>query len=381
MDKIRVLHIISDTNIGGAGKLIANLEEAINKDKFTFLYILNQGSAAREIFDKERTYTIKNSPDRSLGIKAALEVRQIIRDIQPDIIHTHSAFYGKLGAKLAGVTSAKVIYTKHCVFDIPKIFKFRIIRYIYRMIDNLFCKKIVAVAQSAKNELIGYGVDPKKIDVIINGVSQLPVLNEYEKTKVKNDLGIHRDKLIIGINARLEEYKGHKTLIDAAYKLKKEGIDDVLFLFLGDGSYKKELMRYVKELKLDKMIVFLGFQKDVYKYVNLFDVNVNCSVGTETSSLAISEGLSLGKPVIATNYGGNPNMVKNGKTGFIFDKCDSDQLLDKILKLKNDKDLYSKMSIAAEEDFINRFCSTIMAKQYEKVYNNILCGKNVFKTY
>lgn len=379
MKKIKVMHIISDTNVGGAGKLLYNLCKSIDVERFHFWIVLPENSALIKLFSNMSPNVsicrIKNGQDRSFDLKASFEVGQLIKRLNPDIVHTHSALYGRIGAKFVLYETKKVVYTKHCVFELPKFRKIGIIKKCYGFIDGLLAGNIVAVADSAKNELIESGIKPQKIQVIINGSIPLKNTSDEEKQKLRDILGISRDAFIVGMSARLEEYKGHKTMIRAAEIIKKRGSEHLIFLILGNGSIEDELKEYARMRDVDDIILFLGFQSNVNDYVNLFDVNLNCSIGTETSSLAISEGLSLGKVALASDYGGNPHMVINGETGFIFKQNNEAELSERILFLKNNPNILQYMSKQAKEDFYNRFSAYIMAKQYTELYESILFKK------
>lgn len=378
MKKIKVMHIISDTNIGGAGKLLYNLCSAMDHEYFELLIVLPENSELVGIFlnmsSKVHVYRIKNGHDRSFDLKASLEVGKLIKQIKPDIVHTHSALYGRIGAKLVSFDTKRIVYTKHCVFDISKARKLWAIKKCYGLIDDILAGRIVAVADSAKKELCESGVRSNKIQVIINGSLPLKKSPDGEKEKLKKALGIS-NAFVVGISARLETYKGHKTMIHAAEIIKKQGIGQIVFLILGSGSIEEELKNYTKKHNVDDIVIFLGFQSNVSSYVNLFDINLNCSIGTETSSLAISEGLSLGKVVLASDYGGNPNMVINGQTGFIFKQNDAKKLGELILFLKNNPDTLHYMSEQAKEDFQRRFSAGNMAEQYAALYRDIMRKK------
>ncbi len=379
MKKIKVMHIISDTNVGGAGKLLYNLCKAIDSRRFDLMIVLPRGSDLIKLFlsmgPNVTVYCIDHGQDRSFSLKASLEVSRLIRNKRPDIIHTHSALYGRIGAKFASFDTKKVIYTKHCVFALSRIRTCRIVKKCYEWIDDRLAGNIVAVAESAKKELVDSGIRPQKIQVIINGSLPQKKVSDKEKEELKKELGINDGAFIVGMSARLEEYKGHKTMIRAAEIIKKQGSDQIVFLVLGSGSIENELKEYAKKHNVEDIILFLGFKNNVNEYVNLFDVNLNCSTGTETSSLAISEGLSLGKVALASDYGGNPNMVINGKTGFVFRQNDEVELSEKILLLKNNPSVLQYMSERAKEDFDSRFSADIMARQYGDLYNIILQQK------
>ena len=125
--------------------------------------------------------------------------------------------------------------------------------------------------------------------------------------------------------------------------IAKNDNQNIKFIIMGEGSQREVLSNYIEELNLQSSVIFTGFVNNVSEYMSLFDLNINCSTGTETSCLAISEGLSLGIPAIVSNFGGNPNMVINGITGFVFEKNDAEQLYKIIKNLKNSPQIIKKM--------------------------------------
>ena len=376
MKRIRILHVLSDTNIGGAGRLLYNLARSIDKSRLEFIYAFPEGSQLIGLFKQQdpesKIYTFTHGKDRSFDLAAITELTKMIKTVSPDILHAHSSFFARVAARLSGIDKSRIVYTKHCVFDSPRIVKSKLFKKAYATIDQMFCGRIVAVADCAKEKLAEYGIDPDRVTVIINGVEPLEKISESEKLKTREELNIRPDAFVVGISARLEECKGHATLLRAAWLTKKNNVDNIVFLIVGGGSCERSLNELSSELEISDRVVFTGFQNNVARYVNIFDVNVNCSTGTETSSLAISEGLSLGKPIIASDFGGNPNMVKEGVSGFLFPKRDFMVLYDKIMLIKNDKRLLKRLSENAEKDFSERFSARLMASQYEKFYAEIM---------
>ena len=376
LKRIRILHVLSDTNIGGAGRLLYNLARSIDESRLEFIYAFPEGSQLIGLFKQQdpesKIYTFTHGKDRSFDLAAIKELIKMIKTVSPDILHAHSSFFARVAARLSGIDKPRIVYTKHCVFDSPRIVKSKLFKKAYATIDQMFCGRIVAVADCAKEKLAEYGIDPDRVTVIINGVEPLEKISEPEKLKIREELNIHPDAFVVGISARLEECKGHATLLRAAWLTKKNKVDNVVFLIVGGGSCERSLNELSSELEISDRVIFTGFQNNVARNVNIFDVNVNCSTGTETSSLAISEGLSLGKPIIASDFGGNPNMVKEGVSGFLFPKRDFMALYDKIMLIKNDKSLLKRLSENAEKDFSERFSALLMASQYEKFYAEIM---------
>jgi len=169
------------------------------------------------------------------------------------------------------------------------------------------------------------------------------------------------------INARLERCKDHECLFRALVILKGKKLN-IKCLIIGDGSVREELIQKCKDYGISDMIIFTGFLKDVSPYMNISDININCSVGTETSSLALSEGMSLGLPAIVSDFGGNPYMVNDGVNGFIFPQGRADILAEKIVILCQDKSLYKKMSSEAKNRFLHELNSKHMTETTEALY-------------
>jgi glycosyltransferase involved in cell wall biosynthesis len=110
---------------------------------------------------------------------------------------------------------------------------------------------------------------------------------------------------------------------------------------------------------------------DVSPLMNISDLSINCSIGTETSSLALSEGMSLGLPAVVSDYGGNPYMIKHRVNGFVCKTGDSEKMAEYIVRLKNDRELYSKMSEKARERFENELNARSMTQKTNRLYDTL----------
>ena len=118
----------------------------------------------------------------------------------------------------------------------------------------------------------------------------------------------------MSIVARLEDIKGHDYFIEAADRLLHKGIK-ARFYIAGTGSYENHLKEKVKSMNRQEQIIFTGFISDVDKLMSITDVQANAAFGTEATSLALLEGMSLGIPAVVSDFGGNPGVIKNGQNG------------------------------------------------------------------
>jgi len=362
-ERIKLLEVSSDTNIGGAGRILLVLLKELDKEKFDVVTVLPKNSLLKPEIEKLGVRVIEAdvSPDKSLDFDAIKTYKEIFKSEKPDIVHTHASMSARIAAKLAG---AKIVYTRHSVFPpSPKISK-GIGKLINGMVNNFFSDQIIAVAEAAKDNLTATGVNNKKISVILNGV--YPLEKNENVIELKKRFAVSNEK-VISIVARLEDIKGHDYFIDAAKRLIDEG-NNFKFFIAGTGSYEEHLKKKVNELELQDKIIFTGFLNDVDNLLRITDLQVNASFGTEATSLALLEGMSLGIPAVVSDFGGNPGVIKNGENGLIVSQKDSKALADAIGIILNNDEFYAKLSDGSKKIFNKEFTAQTMTKNTEKIY-------------
>ena len=172
---------------------------------------------------------------------------------------------------------------------------------------------------------------------------------------------------------RIEPDKGIRTLIEAIALLAREG-QPIKALIVGTGSEEVVLQSLTKSLALSDQVYFCGFVNNVSPYLNAADVYVNCSVGTEATSLAIAEAMSVHLPIVATSYGGNTAMVKDGKNGILVPQNDPRALADALLIMTDDK-LRQRFGNTSYEIYASAFSAKMMAQSNEALYQNLFIEK------
>lgn len=362
---LRVVEVISDMNVGGAGRLLLNRIKNTDKSRFEITVVVPQKSMLAKLFRAEgvEVYEICGGKNKSFELKSFFNFYKTVKKLKPDIINTHGSMNARLSAKLLGVKVK--LFTRHCDFPTPKIFRTPIIGRALRFINNILCDGAVAVSFSARENLLSLGISEKKIKVVINGVTELGALSQEMKKDIKAKAKIPRDAFVVGIFARLELCKDHATFLRAASLLKDR---NCFFLVVGCGSEEGRLKELSRSLGLDGKLLFTGFVDDVSLWMNVTDLNVNCSVGTETSSLALSEGMSLGIPAVASDYAGNAYMVRDNVNGMIFPQRNFKALAEKIAYLMDNPDFYRRLSINARIRFEEELNALQMTKKTEEIY-------------
>ncbi len=365
---IRILNIISDTNIGGAGRAVLTYLKYMDRSRFEAAVALPRGSLLTErirALDVE-ALEVDAISDRSFDIAGIRELKKVIRGWKPDIVHTHGSLSGRIAGKQCG---CKVIYTRHSVFPVsPKISKGPG-KLANKIINEHYADRIIAVSPAAVENLTDGGIRRDLIDVVYNGVEQLTPAASEKKDALRREFNIGKGIFTAAIMARVIDYKGHMDLLESARLLKDKGLDFVI-LICGTGSedFVNEVKERIAEYGLERHVVMAGFRKDVPEILSILDVQLNASYGTEATSLALLEGFSLGIPAIASDYGGNPFVVKNGENGLLFPTRDTKALAAALERMIRDRELSAGLGTGALESYNTRFTARIYAENIENVY-------------
>ncbi len=368
--KTKVIEVSTDTNIGGAGKCLITLLENFDYKLFEVKVILPPNSLLKPLVESTGVSVIEvpGIAEKSLDFGSILSLKKIFKEERPDIVHTHASLSARIAARQAG---AKVVYTRHSVFPPSKYLTTFPGKQINGLINNHYADAIIAVAEAAKDNLTDTGVNASKIQVILNGVDGLVPVSAAEKNELRARFGVKPGEKVVSIVARLEDIKGHDYFIEAADMLLSEGVN-ARFFIAGTGSYEMNLREKVRSMGRDDKIIFTGFIPDVDKLMNITDVQANASYGTEATSLALLEGMSLGVPAVVSDFGGNPGVIGDGKNGFVVAKQNSAALMIGIKKLLNDEALYKKMSRNCISVFKERFTSKTMTHSTEMLYMSLV---------
>ncbi|MBE5821936.1 MAG: glycosyltransferase [Clostridiales bacterium] len=369
---IKVLNVISDTNIGGAGKCVITYCSNYNKEKYEIVVVMPKDSLLKPEIEKTgvKIIEIDGLKDKSFDIKAIKILKKIIKEEKPDIVHTHSSLSAKIAAK--SFKNIKIVYTKHCVFPPSSKYKYKIFKLAYKFVTESLSHKIIATAQKAKEDLIYQGVSENKIEVILNGTTSLNILDENKKKEIRKRYNLTEEDKVIGLLARVEEYKGHKYFIDAAKIIIDEWGSNYKFLIMGTGNYEQQAKKQVKELGIEDNVIFTGFISNVEEMLNILDVQVNASYVSETTCLSLLEGMSIGLPAVATNCGGTPFVIISNENGMLVETESGKAIADGIKNVLSDKEKYEYMKKTSIKIFNEKFTSKIYAENIEKVYESMV---------
>ena len=363
---IKIIHVVTDMKIGGAGKWLLNFLINYDKSKLAIKVVIPKGSILKtEINSLDiETIEIQGIGDKSLDLSSVGAFYKLFKHEKPQIVHTHASLSARIAARMAGVGA--IIHTKHCL-DSPRA---GLKKAVAASINKQLSNKIIAVSMAVEQNLLEAGISRDKIQVVYGGVEEIKKLPLEEINKLRACYGIDEKDLVFGVVARLAEVKGHKVLIQAAAKVLKER-KDIKFVIAGTGPLEGQLRKMVLDLKIEDKVIFTGFVKDIEKIYNVIDVNMITS-SSEALCLSLIEGMSLGKPMIGTSVGGVPEVVIQNQTGLLVPVGEIDSLASAILEMAENSKLRLSMGIKAREMMLEKFSASKMTIEINKLYEEVV---------
>jgi len=367
---LKILHIISDTNIGGAGKLLLVFLANYDRERFDVCVVVPKGSLLLPEITKldVRVIECDGIADKSLALKALKKLRNLYEEEKPDIIHTHASMAARIAAKMAKI---KVVHTRHSVYtnqgdETQRSYRTRFpYKQLAGAVNNYLSDKIIATSPAAKISLMETGTKQRKTVMIYNAIDGMKESNEHEKMSYRFKYGVDVTDFVCTLVGRLEKVKGHEHVLKAAQMMQKED-PQVKFLFVGTGSEEAHLKKLASMMEL-KNVIFAGFVQNVEEVLSISHIQLNAS-SSETTCLALLEGLSLGLPAVATDVGGNPFVINDGVNGILYEYKDYVAMCKAILQLKQKPAEYEHLGKRAKEIFSERFTAEVMTGKMQDIY-------------
>ena len=295
-----------------------------------------------------------------LHFSTIIKIKKIIYENSIDIIHTHNQgpqFYGSIAAKFAG---KPVIHTKH-----GQNFSNSSRRDYLDRFSSFLTDIIVTVSDDSRQICnVRQKISQKKLVTVPNGVDT----NSFYRFS-KKILPQTNKPFVIGTVARLSPEKNHACLLVACAHLVDRHVDFRLNI-VGDGPLRESLEDQCKELNLEKYVFFAGARNDIPAAMNELDLFVLPSL-TEGISLTLLEAMSCELPVVATKVGGTPEVVVDGKTGFLVPSNDPVQLAEVIITCLNSPQSCLEMGRTGRDRVVATFSLVKVAEKYLSLYQEL----------
>jgi len=368
-----VAHIIYRLDFGGLENGLVNLVNRIPQDRYHHAIVCMTGYTdfSKRITNPSVTLHALNKSDGK-DFASYLRLWKLLRELKPDIVHTRnlSGLEGSVVARIAGVPYR--VHGEHGrdLYDIQAN------RCTHLMLRR-FCKNFIDRYIPLSNELevwlesrimvptsklsrIYNGVDTSRFRVREHGRRQIP-LDNFDTGKV----------IVIGTVGRLQGIKDHVTLVEAFSKLsKKESCSNIRLVIVGDGPMMQELKDLVKSRGVEDIAWLAGVRDDIPELLQAFDIMVLPSK-SEGISNTILEAMATGLPVVATNVGGNKELVVDSKTGALVPKENPLAMCGAIQKYISNPDLMRTHGLAGRKRVEEHFSISSMVEKYVSVYDSL----------
>lgn len=327
---IKILRVIARLNVGGPAIQTIHLSQLLSGNGFETMLVCGRiGPAEGDMDYLAQERGVRPFYLDGLGRELApikdlttlFQLKRLIRNFQPDIIHTHTAKAGTLGRLAAltvnGLTKSqrriKLVHTFHGhvfhgYFGRLKTTLFLVIeRFLARFTDVLIC-----ISESQRRELSQiYRIDaPCRFQNVALGFDLAPFLNSIKRRgQIRTKMGVSSEEIVVGIVGRVVPIKNHSLFIDAA-KLLCTRLPDlpIRFIVVGDGELREHLERRVKDIGLANRFAFTGWVQEMSGIYSDLDVLALTSIN-EGTPVSLIEAMAASVPVVTTDAGGVKDLI------------------------------------------------------------------------
>jgi len=306
------------------------------------------------------------------------QILRFLRDLKPDIVHTHSSKAGILGRAAAHRLKIPVVHTIHGSPFHP--FQSRLAYHLYRGAEIWAasrCDKLISVCDAMTNQYVAAGVAPReKFVTVYSGMEVEPFLNPARpRDSIRSELGFRPEHVVVGKVARLFELKGHEYVIAAARTVAAQN-PQVRFLFVGDGLLRAQLEEQISRIGLSEKFVFTGLVPSdrIPELIGAMDIVVHASL-REGLARVLPQGLIAGKPVISYDIDGAREVVIPNETGYLLPPQSVTELAESIVELAGNSALREHLGQTGRQKFTGQFRHETMTQRLREIYQQVL-GKS-----
>lgn len=315
------------------------------------------------LFPMQRTYDWN-------GLSVALRVQQLFRLQKPSIVHTFFETSNTWGGLITKLSFGPLLVSSRRDMGILRSTKHRIA---YSLINKL-SDGVQVVSERIRRVCIeSEKISPQKVFTVHNGIEMDNIDRAKVSGALEQRLGFARASHVITTVASIRRVKGLDTFLRAAAIVRHE-FPSVLFVIAGwrnEPFYFEQLQRLVNDLGITENVVFLDELDEVFSLLKLSDVFCLLSL-SEGFSNALLEAMASRLPCVATNVGGNPEAIEDGRNGFLVPPKDPESAAQRIIWLLRNPELAARMGCAARKTVEERFTSEIMIGELVCLYDHVL---------
>lgn len=366
--RLRILHVVDSLGVGGLEVLLESLIEGLQDQcNHAVCAIRAPGAIADRLREHGTPFEVLGRAEqRDLSVIPRLAKR--IRALAPDVVHAHSdgATDALVSAKMAGVAT---VFTEHG-WVAPSIPTRRV--WLRRGFLR-FADRVVAVSEHLRNYLTQQlWVPARKIRLIRNSVPPLAVPSEAQRNAVRARLGVSERTRLIGAVGMMRSVKNHPGLVEA-FSLVAQRRSDVALLIVGDGPRRAEIEATIRRFALTDLVLLPGCLANARETLAALDVFVLPS-DMEGTSLALLEAAWCGLPIVATDAGGNAEVIEPGRSGTLVPCRDPAALARAIEQYLNECERAGEFGARARERVGSHYSFDFFLEAHASLYRQLARG-------
>lgn len=301
---MRVLHYVDENELSWAEPWFQLLEGLGSEGVENVILCRPGGSLAQRAM--ERGFEVRTYKPPVAAVPAVCPgLKSVIREVKPDLIHTRLSSAASLGGYWGKRAGVPVLST---VDKFPKV------KY-YRNSDLL-----LPCSTAVLNHMAEVGFPSTRMTVVPNAIqADHYVMKSHERESFRREMRVGPDDLVVLGAGRLVDWKGFDDLVESFARIQKtpDSCEKLHLWIAGEGPEGPKLETLAGELGVRERVTFLGFIPDIRKVLWASDIYVHPSWGEEAFGLILLEALASGLPCIATDNGGIPDFVEDGKSGIL----------------------------------------------------------------
>lgn len=368
---MKILHLISGGDVGGAKTHVLSLLEGLNRSETVHLICFTEGEFAE---DARKLGIPTTVIEGSNLIRTGRRILSMIVHDGYQVIHCHGARANMIGMLLRKQANVPFISTVHSDYRLDYLGR-RFAAMTYGNINKVALRRFnawIGVSGGMTDLLISRGFDPQRIYTIYNGVdfSAQTVTAGREEYLERIGVKTEKDSVVFGIAARISPVKDMSTLIRAfAAAVKK--CPNIRLVIAGEGEQEAEIRSLARELCPEGTVCFAGWVSDVDNFYHALDVNVLTSL-SETFPYALTEGARMHCATIASEVGGVPYLIDDELNGLLFPAKDAEKLAEHMIFMAENPERRLAMGEALYEKTKKEFSLDAMITKQKTIYETII---------
>jgi glycosyltransferase involved in cell wall biosynthesis len=377
-EPVPVVYVIASMITGGTQTHLLQVFRFLDRSRFRpVLFALRDGGnlleAVRQAGVEVRTFGMSGSLKNPRDFGGLLKMAKALRELCPGVLHGYllrGNFYGAVAARLAGVPV--LVTSKRGLHEPAGLAERFAVKVSNRLSDTVtgnapqvldFTREVEG-AFPAPMVMIPSGIDTERFDPA--------AVDPDAGSRLRAELGVG-DAPVVGTAITFRPRKGFRMLFEAMAELRRT-VPDARLLLAGESEMPPDPAALARSLGLEGAIHLLGRRSDMPAVLSTFDAFVLPSE-SEGMSNAILEAMSMELPVVVTAVGGAPEVIEEGRCGFLVHYPDSSAMASRLVPLLTDRDLRRRVGEAARRRVVGTYSAAEMVRQIENLYVHLLGGK------